>query len=157
MSIKIKVGSLIVKKGKILLIKEKIEKNNVPLWNIVKGTYEENSDETIFDAATRECREEALVEVKLISTLGCYIARRNNKVRVQFNFLAEIVNGTPSLPDKKEQVKRDECISKLKWFSKEEISQMNPNEFISNRTYLVLMDWIKDNRYPLEIFKNISM
>ena len=36
MSIKIKVGSLIVKKGKILLIKEKIEKNNVPLWNIVK-------------------------------------------------------------------------------------------------------------------------
>lgn len=157
MSVKIKVGSLIVKNNKILLIKEKTEKNNIPLWNIVKGSYEENNDETIFDTAIRECKEEVSVEVKLISALGCYIAQENSKVRVQFNFLAEIIDSVPVLPDKKEQAQRDECISELKWFSKEEISQMNPNKFISNRTYLALMDWIKGNYYPLEIFKNISM
>ncbi len=157
MSVKIKVGSLIVKENKIFLIKEKIEKNNISLWNIIKGTYEENSDKTIFDAAIRECKEEVSVEVKLISALGCYIAQENDKVRVQFNFLTEIINGIPALPDKKEQTQRGECISELKWFSKKEILQMNSSEFISNRTYLALMDWIKGDCYPLEIFKNISM
>lgn len=157
MSIKIKVGSLIIKKNEILLIKEKTEKNNIPLWNIVKGTYEENNNETIFDAAIRECKEEASVKVKLVSALGCYISQENNEVRVQFNFLAKIVDSVPILPDKKEQKQRDECISELKWFSKEKILQMNPSEFISNRTYLALKDWIKGDYYPLEIFKNIPM
>ena len=157
MSVKIKVGSLIVKNNKVLLIKEKIKKNNIPLWNIVKGSYEENNDETIFDTAIRECKEEVSVEIKLINALGCYIAQDNKKIRVQFNFLAEIVDGVPALPDKKEQTQRDECISELKWFSKKELSQMNSSEFISNRTYLALMDWIKGDCYPLEIFKNVSM
>ena len=157
MSVKIKVGSLIVKENKILLIKEKIKKNNIPLWNIVKGSYEENNDETIFNTAIRECKEEVSVEVKLINALGCYIAQENDKVRVQFNFLAEIINGVPVLSDKKEQAQRVECISELKWFSREEVLQMNSSEFISNRTYLALIDWTKDKHYPLEIFKNVSI
>ena len=54
-NIKIKIGVIIISDGnKILLIKEKLEDKPIPLWNIIKGTYGDNGQETVFEAAIRE-------------------------------------------------------------------------------------------------------
>ncbi len=85
MDIKVKVGVVITNsEDKILLLKEKVRKN-IPLWNIVKGSYGDNGDEDIFEAARRECMEEACSDVKLISALGAYVSKEGDKIRIQFN------------------------------------------------------------------------
>lgn len=158
MSTKTKIGVIIVNdQNKILLLKEKLEDKPVSLWNIVKGTYGDNGDETIFEAAARECQEEAGVKINLTDLLGCYIAQRSDKIRIQFNFLAEIVEGKPTLSGSKEQKSRDECISELKWFSKEDLTKMDPDEFISKRAYTAIQDWIEDKLYPLDAIKHTEL
>lgn len=155
---KIKIGVIITnKENKILLIKEKLEDKPIPLWNIIKGTYGDNGEETIFEAAIRECQEEAGVKVNLTNLLGCYIAQRPGKTRIQFNFLAEIIEGEPSLANKKEQKSRDEDISELRWFSKEDITKMNPDEFISKRTYTAVRDWIEGKSYSLDSLRHTEL
>lgn len=156
-NVKIKIGVLIINNDKVLLLKEKIKKRNVPLWNIVKGSYGDNGDESVFDAASRECLEETSTRVMLTDALGCYISKEGTKLRIQFNFLAKIADGKPVLPNLSEQIKRDEHIIALRWFSKKEIVKMDPNEFISNRTHAILLDWIKGDYYPIKIFKHIAM
>jgi len=157
MDIKAKIGIIVINENEnILLIKEKVKTKDTPLWNIIKGTYGDSGDETVFEAAIRECREEVLLPVKLINSVGCYISNENNKIRIQFNFLAKAA-GNPKLPEKNDQLLRDEDISELKWFSKEDILQMKPKEFISNRTHSLILDWISGKKYPLEIFKQIEI
>lgn len=157
-NVKIKIGVLIIDDdNKVLLLKEKIKKRNVPLWNIVKGSYGDNGDESVFVAALRECLEETSIKVMLTNALGCYISKEGMKLRIQFNFLAKIIDGKPILPNLSEQIKRDEHIIALRWFSKKEIIKMDPNEFISNRTHAILLDWIKGDDYPIEMFKHIAM
>lgn len=155
---KIKIGVIIVNnKDQILLIKEKLEDKPIPLWNIIKGTYGDNGEETVFEAAVRECQEEAGVKVNLTNLLGCYIAQRPGKTRIQFNFLAEIIEGEPNSADKKEQKSRDEDISELKWFSKEELTEMNPDEFISKRAYAAIRDWVEGKSYSLDTIKHTEL
>lgn len=156
--IKIKIGVLITdENNNVLLIKEKIKKKDRPLWNIIKGTYGDNENENIFDAAIRECLEEASVKVKLTNVLNCYVSNENNKIRIQLNFLAEIIEGSPAVAENKEQLERNEDITEIKWFSKKDILKMRSDEFISGRTYALLSDWIKDIRFPLNICKQTEM
>jgi len=155
---KIKIGVIITnKENKILLIKEKLEDKPTPLWNIIKGTYGDNGEETVFEAAIRECQEEAGVKVNLTSLLCCYIAERPGKTRIQFNFLAKIIDGKPSLTDKKEQKLRDEDISELKWFNKEDLIKMNPDEFISERAYTAVRNWVKGKSYSLDAVRHTEL
>ncbi len=73
MDTKIKIGVVVEgSDGRALLIKEKFAANPESLWNIIKGTYD--GGETIAETALRECREEASVEVELVSSLGVYIS-----------------------------------------------------------------------------------
>lgn len=77
MSQKIKVGVIITdNQNRILLLKEKIEKNPSALWNIIKGTYGDSGSETIFEVAVREAKEEAGVKVELTGLLGCYVSQK---------------------------------------------------------------------------------
>lgn len=158
MSNKIKVGIIIVdNQNKILLLKEKIKKNPNPLWNIIKGSYDDTNQETIFEAAIRECQEEACVDVILTGSSGCYIAQKKEKISAIITFTAKIIKGAPCLAKKNEQLLRDENISELKWFSIEEISKMKNKEFISNRIYIIIQNWIKGDHYPLNIIKQVKM
>ena len=158
MSTKIKIGVIIVdEKDKILLIKEKLENKPIPLWNIIKGTYGDNGDETIFETAIRECQEEAGVKVDLTNLLGCYIAQRPGKTRIQFNFLAKIMEGKPTLADKKEQESRNEHINELKWFSKGDLTKINLDEFISKRAYAAVQDWVKGKSYFLDTVRHTEL
>lgn len=151
-TIKIKIGVLIINEdNELLLIKEKIRKNNKPLWNIIKGTYDGKED--IFLAAAREAKEEACVNVELISLLGFYIFQEDETARVQINFLARINSGIPDIPSLQEQHKHDENISEIKFFRKDELLNMNEDEFISPLIFKSIKNWIEDKSYPLEVIK----
>lgn len=157
MDIKTKIGIIVIDNNEnILLIKERVKAKDTPLWNIIKGTYGDSGDETIFEASVRECKEEVLLQVDLINSIGCYVSNENNKIRIQFNFLAK-AKDIPKLPPKKEQLLRNEDILEIKWFSKEDILQMKPEEFMSNRARSLILDWISVVKYPLEIFKQVKM
>lgn len=155
MDTKLKVGVIVVDDGRVLLIKEKLPKKPAPLWNTIKGSHD--SGETIFEAAIRECKEEASLNVALTHSLGVYVSEKEEKIRVQFNFLAHAKDMSAKLASSEEQALRDENIQELRWFTKEEILKMNPEEFISERTYELLHDWIFGKEFPLEVFKQVAM
>lgn len=155
MNIQIKVGVVIKDNDKILLIKESAEKDSEPKWNIVKGSHEEN--ETIFETAERECKEEAQLNVKLLNSIGVYISKKDKKTRIQFNFLAEVKNKDISLKFKEEQILRNEFIHETKWFSREELSKLEMDDFISNRQYKVIQDFLENKIYSLDVCKNVEM
>jgi 8-oxo-dGTP pyrophosphatase MutT (NUDIX family) len=132
-------------------------KNPVPLWNIVKGTYGDSGLETIFAAAVREAKEETGLEVELTDSLGCYVSQADDEARVQFTFVAKIISGNPVLAIKSEQIIRNENIIELKWFDKSELEQMKASDFISNRTYVMISDWLKEEKYPISAVKQVKM
>lgn len=156
MDTKIKVGVVVVvDDGRVLLIKEKLSKNDPPLWNIIKGSHE--AGETVHEAALRECREEAGLDVELTSSLGVYISQVLGKIRVQFNFLAHAKSTETTLAVNAEQESRGEAILEARWFTKEEISNMNPDEFMSERTRELIKDWMAGKTFPLEVCKKVGM
>lgn len=159
MNTTLKIGVIIKDESgkKILLIKEKLAKKDRPLWNIIKGTYGDNGDETIFEAATRECLEETSVNVELTKALGCYVSKDGEKIRVQFNFLAKIINGEPKLPEHEDQAIRDESISDIKWFTKDEVSKVTSDEFVSNRAYELIMSYLEGKEFPIEAYNQVDM
>src|SRR4030042_1511320 len=144
MDTKMKIGVILLNEtdDKIILIKEKIKKRNIPLWNIIKGSYDAEGNETIFDAAVRECFEEASVKAKLTHFLGVYVSKDQNKAQIQFNFLGKILKGKPTIPNVEEQSSRDESIHEIKWFSRSDLLKMDSSEFISDRAYELIHDWI---------------
>lgn len=156
MDTKAKVGIIITDKdGRVLLIKEKLEKKPIALWNIIKGSYD--GDETIFEAAKRECLEETCLNVELIHSLGVYVSEESGKIRIQFNFLAKTDNNNAEIASKEEQRPRNEAIEEVRWFTKEEIGKMNSGEFVSTRSFELLQDWISGELFPLSICKQVEM
>ncbi|OHA83267.1 MAG: hypothetical protein A2937_03905 [Candidatus Yonathbacteria bacterium RIFCSPLOWO2_01_FULL_47_33b] len=156
MDTKIKVGVIIVDEdGRALLIKEKLAKNPTPLWNIVKGSHD--SGETIFTTAIRECKEEASLDVTLIHSLGVYVSEEADKRRVQFNFLAHADGAGARPASAVEQELHGESVLEVRWFTKEELSKMLPEEFISLRAYELLRDWVEGKEFPLEVCKQVDM
>ena len=63
--IKLKVGAIIRQGGKILLIKERLNKNLSYGWNVCAGSWEEN-DGDLKNAAVREAKEEAGIEARIV-------------------------------------------------------------------------------------------
>jgi len=157
MNIQIKIAVIIESEGKILLIKEKYQKKERSLWNVIKGSYGDNGDENIFEAAIRECQEEASVKVELTNALGAYVAKEGEQIRVQFNFLAKIIEGEPKVAPMNEQESRDEFIQEIKWFTKEEVLNLDKEEFISGRIHELVKDWIAGKKYPLEAYKQVLL
>jgi len=154
--IKIKVDVLIMDGEKILLIKERGQKQDKYRWNIIKGTYGDIPREDIFETAIRECKEEVSVDIKVLYALGVYIPRNNNKIRIHFGFVGRIIQGVPVLAGKKEQKYRNEDIIEAKWFSKQELKMMKKNEFLNKESFFIIQDWINGVQYPLSIFRKFN-
>lgn len=157
--IKIKIGVVITNRvhDKVLLIKEKVKKKDKPLWNIIQGTYGDKENETILGAIVRECKEEALVDVEIKNSLGIYISADNTKFRVLFAVLAETTETMPTVPKKEDQDLREESIVEVKWFTRQEISNILEDEFISYRSFAVVQQWLRDEVYPLAVYKQVSL
>lgn len=154
MPIRIKISVVIInEKNEVLLLKEKVKKNDRPLWNIVKGTYGDNGNETILDAAKRECREEASVEVDLIGTTGCYATGNSDDLKIQFNFIGKISGGQAKIASQEKQQSRDEDIREIRWITKDELRLIPKEEFISEKIFVMISDWLNGDNYPLSILK----
>jgi ADP-ribose pyrophosphatase YjhB (NUDIX family) len=157
MNNKIKIGVIITnKKGHVLLIKEKIQKNDKALWNIIKGTYGDHKNEDVFQASKRECLEEIGVDIEINEFQGCYIAQINTTNYTMLIFNAQIKQGKPQLKSQAEQITRNEDIREFKWFSKQEILNMKKNEFISNRIHFIINDWIQNKKSSINYIKQIQ-
>ncbi|QQS60824.1 MAG: NUDIX hydrolase [Candidatus Moraniibacteriota bacterium] len=156
MDIQIKVGIIVInERGDILLIKEKLEKNSISLWNIVKGSYQ--GGETIMQAAIRECMEEASANVKLLSSLGTYVAEEQGKIRAQFNFLARANSDIIALALEKDQQSRGEAIEDTCWFTRENVGKIGKEEFASLRAYQLIQDWLSGKEFPIDSIQQVSM
>ncbi len=136
-NIQIKVGVIVFNNRKeILLIRERYGPEEPYRWNVIKGTYAKIPGkipkESIFEAAIRECQEEAGIKVKLIRFIGNTNISTREKERIQFNFLAQTLSKSPKLSNKQEQARRKEDIKDIKWFSKKEIDKMQPAQFMSS-------------------------
>jgi ADP-ribose pyrophosphatase YjhB (NUDIX family) len=156
MDTQVKVGVVVVNAdGKVLLIKEKLAKKPVALWNIIKGSYE--TGETIGGAAVRECLEETGLNVELEVSLGVYISEENEKVRVQCNFLAYADQTLAVLAGANEQAMRGEAIEEVRWFTRDEIQDISPEEFVSPRAYEVLRDWMSGQTFSLAACRQVQL
>lgn len=152
----IKVGTLIVKEDKALLIKEWSEAKQDFRWNIVKGTFEETNDKLLIDCAKREAKEEAGVKVSVDKFLGVFIKYGFN-IRIYINFLASIKSGTPKIASNKEQKSRSEDIKEVLWFDKEKIKKLSKNDFVNDVAYETVNNWLKGKVYPLHLLNEIDL
>lgn len=149
-SVNLKVCLLIAENDKVLLIREKSEKDGLHKWNSVKGTIE---NEDILSGAVREAKEEVNVEVSLTNSLGVhvkYYGGDSNKYTVYFLYSAKIVNGEPKLTDVSEQADRSEDIIELKWFAKEELEKLKTEDFVSDVSFLLVKKWLNNEIYALD-------
>ncbi len=156
MDIQTKVGVIVTnERGDILLIKEKLEKKPVSLWNIIKGSYQ--GGESVMQAAIRECTEEASVDVDLLFSLGTYIAEEPGKIRVQFNFLARSKSDIIALASEKDQQSRGEAIEDARWLTREDVEKIGKEEFASLRAYQLVQDWLSGKEFPIDSVQQVAM
>jgi len=149
-SVNLKICLLIEEGEKVLLIKEKSEKDGGYKWNVVKGTVE---NEDILSGAVREAKEEVGVKVSLSNSLGVhvkYYGGDSNKYTVYFLYSAKIVNGEPKLTDSIEQAGRSEDIVELKWFTKEELKKLKVEDFVSDVSFLLAKKWLNNEACGLD-------
>lgn len=137
------VGVCIKKEGKILMVQE-ARKKVYKMWNFPMGHLD--AEETIFEGAKREVKEETGYEVELTSIIS--IQNYPNKENIKITFNANIIDGDISY-DKNE-------VLDVKWISIEELENMTSKEL---RAYNSSRDIIKDAKenkeYPLEIIKKL--
>lgn len=153
----IKVGVVILREEKILLIKEWSNKRNGYFWNHVKGTFENVLDKSITACALREAKEEAGVTVELKKFINCMVKNDKNKITVYFNFTATILDGEPRLDSPSNQESRGENIKGIVLFSPEEIRKIKEEEFISDIAYQTIKNCVDDELYPLNTFKEVNI
>ncbi len=107
------VGGVLEKDGKYLLVQEAREKRRGK-WNIPAGHLEPN--ETIFDAAKREIKEECGLDVELTGICQIGNDRLEDSTYVSIIFSTKVV-------DSNIEFSYDEILD-VKWFSYEEILAM---------------------------------
>jgi len=128
------VGGVIEKDGKFLLVQEAQEKCRGK-WNIPSGHLDPN--ETIFDGAKREVKEETGCIVELTGVLQI-----GNKV-LENDVFVSIVFSTKLLEEK---IKYDpEEILDIKWFTYEELLDMK-EELRSYNWIINSITALKDNK-----------
>ena len=100
--------------------------------------------------------EEASVEVRLTHALGIYFYG-DKEPRIQFSFLAVAKNNKVAVPNKHHQKLRNEDITEVRWFERENLARLKEADYVSKIAYRVVQGWLKDDeKYPLEIYKQFS-
>ena len=139
------VGTIILKDGKILMVKEAKEKC-YGKWAFPAGHIEPN--EAIYDGAKRETYEETGCTVELKKAFPVFLKNTNDSKIVLMHFLSDLVNEENSY-DKDE-------ILETKWISIDEIKNMDEKEFRSSAVVKqIINDIEKQNLYDLDIVKDM--
>lgn len=139
------VGTIILKDGKILMVKEAKEKC-YGKWAFPAGHIEPN--EAIYDGAKRETYEETGCTVELKKAFPVFLKNTNDSKIVMMHFLSDLVNEENSY-DKDE-------ILETKWIRIDEIKNMDEKEFRSSAVVKqIINDIEKQNLYDLDIVKDM--
>jgi ADP-ribose pyrophosphatase YjhB (NUDIX family) len=152
--ISLKVGVLVVHGDKLLLIKERHAKNKEYCWNIIKGTFNSKKDKDIFMTVHREALEEAGIKMSIKSFLDVMIKNReDHHTTVQLNLIANLVSKKFKLPSRKKQLKEDEDICEIKFFTKNELKKMGKGDFITERAFVATREWLKGKKSNISLLK----
>ena len=139
------VSCVILNNGKVLMVQE--GKNYIyGLWNFPSGRLENN--ERIVNAAIREAQEETGYKVTISGLTGIYnFFSETNAQVVMFNFVGEVVEG---------DLKYDnEEIINAKWFSINEISELNDNELRNCKLIRNIINDLEDKCIvPLDVIND---
>ena len=139
------VGMVILKDNKILMVKE-AKTECYGKWAFPAGHLEKN--ETVFEGALRETKEETGCTVKLERAFPIIVRNDNNMNITMFHFLGNIVEETLSY-------NYDEILE-TKWIDIEELKNMKKEELRSPAVVEKIIDSIeKKELYDLEIFKDL--
>jgi len=129
--------------NEILMVQEAEEKIR-GLYNIPAGKLDSN--ESIFDGAIREVKEETGYDVKLDSILCIQYLENKNILKIIFN--SSIVSGNVCF-DKDE-------IMDVRWISIDELENMTDKELRSYNSNINIIKDCKNNKsYPLNLIENI--
>jgi len=153
-----KIGVLIEHRGKLLLIKEKTWQDAGYYWNFVKGTVEPERDRTLMAAVARETREETNARVHITHVLNVLLLYKNNTLFIQYNFIARLIGTRFYVSPLKEQKRynTNEEIVDIALFTKKQLHKMKRNEFIGERTYQSIQDWLAGKKYSLDLIKTLT-
>ena len=154
--IKIKAGVIARHQGRVLLIRELNRCTGRYKWNMIKGTFEPAKDASILDRAIREAWEEAGARIKLKYFLSAYYLRDGRDALMTFVFVADLVNKNFGVLPKTVQAKYGEdTVIKVKLFTKKELLQLKPPDFIGQRGYLAVREYLTGTKYPLRIVQTL--
>lgn len=143
---KIIVGTVIKKNEKLLMVQE-AQKKCYGQWNFPAGHLDEN--ESIFEGAIRETKEETGYDVKLTGILSIqnFINKEGIQI-IRITFNAEIISGEICF-DKSE-------ILDVKWILVKELKQMKDIEIRSAEAIRDIVEDLENGRnYSLDMIKNM--
>ncbi len=145
------VGAVFGRKDKIVLVQE--AKTDAGMWNIPSGWLEKAENPIL--GAQREVEEETGIQVKITGLLGVYnsifdkhakdinmIFKNHHALRIIFK--AEIIE--------EKKLKNNNEISKIGWFSEDDILKMSNNLRDPNIKNEV-KDYFSGKKYPLSVIK----
>jgi ADP-ribose pyrophosphatase YjhB (NUDIX family) len=123
-------GALIVRDGRVLLLKRTIQPF-LGHWDIPGGYLEEDEHPEV--GVIREVREETSLEIRVNDLFGIYLDRygdRSTHYCLNIYYLAEVVGGNERANDE---------ASDLAWFAPSEL----PNKIAFEHAAVVLADWAR--------------
>jgi len=146
------VGALLVRDGKVLLVKEAGKKSYKGKWSQPAGWIEVGED--VVAAAKREVEEETGYEFGPTHLLGVYSLVRDD--------LTKELGATPHaiklifLGDISEKPAKDlhDDISETKWFSPEEIERMDESSLRDLDIKQMARDYFSGKKYSLDIIRH---
>ncbi|MGS1079052.1 NUDIX hydrolase [Pseudoxanthomonas beigongshangi] len=140
------VATIVVRDGRLLMVEERAQGRVV--FNQPAGHLE--PDETLFDAALRETREETGWDVRLTAFVGAYQwkATETGRHYLRFAFAAEPVRHDPERP-------LDDGILQTHWLTPAELQQARERHR-SPLVWQVVEDYLAGRRYPLDMLHQLA-
>ncbi len=146
-------GAIIEKDGKILLVKEAMSTNKSDTakgkWNHPAGWI--NVGENPIEAAKREVEEETGFKFTPTNILGVYSFVRKDLVKIGEELKHPIKIIFTGIISDKESNKLSDDISEKRWFTPEEINNMDEKTLRDLDIKKMVKDYFSGKRYPLDI------
>jgi hypothetical protein len=122
----------------VLIFREKLEWEK-EWYNIVKWTYDDKIDKTLWLWLIREIYEETnLKDIKIQDVFNIYPKYYENHISLLIVFIIK-VNDFSEISNK--NIKWDENIWEYRWLNKEDFTKLKLDDFFDERIYKTLKDY----------------